>query len=355
MNTYNYIRCAVTCVIATLVFTACKDSRVGTLLLPSDTASEDYSPRSYVRENGVQHLVTDATFYTLNGRLEFHSEEGAVGFPLRLTAPIKSDYTGTVMVNTEAKPFEAKLAPRVVSKVSILAPELYKLVTSTVTVPAGKVESTDRFSIKLLDIKSLDEGYYCIPLRLMSEDKGAKVSTNTSDFNVILHLSHDHVHGLWVVEKTDDGLEQVPVNQLSLNLSPEYAGGMPDANYAAITDDDPMTGITVYVGYSFRIDGIGGPLKAIGLRAHQEEFWGSKSLKTFPSELKLKYLDKDGNEHTLGNVDIVDPPALYTNPDQFRLIKLIEPISDAESVIIHIERVEGWGYAVGFSEIRLYR
>ncbi len=355
MNKYNNKRCAFICVLAALAFTSCKDSRIGTLLLPSDTVSEDYSTRSYVRENGMQQLVTEATFYTLNGRLEFQAEDGTVRFPLRLTSPIKNDYTGKVMVNTEAKPFETKLAPRVMSKVGILAPELYELVTSTVTVPAGKVESVDKFSVKLLDIKSLDEGYYCIPLRLMSEDKGAKVSSNTSDFNVILHISHDHVHGLWSVEKTDAGLEQIPVGQLSLNSSAEYTQGMPDGDYTAITDGDPMTGISVYVGYPFRIDGIGGSLKAIGLRAQQEEFWGSMSLKTFPSELKIKYLDKNGVEHALGNVEIMDPPALYSNPDQFRLIKLIEPINDAESVIIHIERVDGWGYAVGFSEIKLYR
>lgn len=326
-----------------ILVTSCKDTRVGSLLVPEDTNKDDFSSRSYLQEEGRQYIGTSATLYTLNGRLEYEAEDGVLSFPLRLTKPLDAGYTGSIVVDNEWKGEDGGAA--------LLAPEFYKVERATVTVAAGEVRSEDLFQIKLLDLKGLKEkGDYLIPLQLVSEDKGAKVSVNTHNFAIVVHIEHDDVHGLWAVTNNDEGLTKIASDGLSLNPASNGVEG----HYEDLVDGDPLTGISVYLEYSIQIDGIGGPLKAIALKALQEEWWGTKSLAGFPSEIAISYIDKLGKEHALGQASI-DPPTSTKDPNQTRVIRLLEPVNDAEAVVIKMLQTKGWGYSVGFSEISLYK
>ena len=206
------------------LFTACQsEPEVGSTLYP--TEQETYGPKVYINELAGGNVASVEVVQTPISLVL--PEEGAISFTVKLTAPVAQDVTVTVAADDEK-------AAAYKSDCDVLPASAYQLSNTQVTIPAGKLESTEPVSLQLVEsdaIRNL-ERTAVVALSLAAASQGADVGKNMNTYYAVVNKKVTNFKGQSVADL--EGKTQVPYDTYTVTGSDgyDYTAELQDGNYA---------------------------------------------------------------------------------------------------------------------------
>ena len=161
------------------LFTACQsEPEVGSTLYP--TEQEKYGPKVYINElAGGNEASVEVVQTPVSLVLP---EEDAISFTVKLTVPVAQDVTVTVAADDEK-------AAAYKSDCDVLPASSYQLSKTQVTIPAGKLESTEPIKLQLVESDAIRnmERTAVVALSLSAASQGADVGKNMNTYYAVVN------------------------------------------------------------------------------------------------------------------------------------------------------------------------
>lgn len=315
------------------LFTACQsEPEVGSTLYP--TEQENYGPKVYINE--LAGSGNEASVEVVQTPVSLMlPEEDAISFTVKLTAPVAKDVTVTVAADEEK-------AAAYNSDCDVLPASAYQLNKTQVTIPAGKLESSEPIILQLVEsdaIRNLERtGVVALSLSAVSD--GADVGKNMNTYYAVVSKKVTNFKGQNVADL--EGRTQIPYD--SYTVTDDYG----DDYTAELSDGDNST--YCYGYYEFYLMAtFTNPTPVSALVFHAEA--------SYPYYYTPKIVEvltsNDGEEWTSqtdGTVTSTIRPFSATTPIPF---VLYSPIT-CKYVKFRVEDSFYWGYSY-VSELKLYQ
>lgn len=207
------------------LFTACQsEPEVGSTLYP--TEQENYGPKVYINE--LAGSGNEASVEVVQTPVSLMlPEEDAISFRVKLTAPVAKDVTVTVAADDEK-------AAAYNSDCDVLPASAYQLNKTQVTIPAGKLESSEPIILQLVEsdaIRNLERtGVVALSLSAVSD--GADVGKNMNTYYAVVSKKVTNMKGQSAAEI--EGKTQIPYDAYTVEGSDgyDYTDYLSDGDYA---------------------------------------------------------------------------------------------------------------------------
>lgn len=210
------------------LFTACQsEPEVGSTLYP--TEQENYGPKVYINE--LAGSGNEASVEVVQTPVSLMlPEEDAISFRVKLTAPVAKDVTVTVAADDEK-------AAAYNSDCDVLPASAYQLNKTQVTIPAGKLESSEPIILQLVEsdaIRNLERtGVVALSLSAVSD--GADVGKNMNTYYALVNKKVTNMKGQSAAEV--EGKTQIPYDAYTVEGSYgddcyDYTDYLNDGDYA---------------------------------------------------------------------------------------------------------------------------
>ena len=206
------------------LFTACQsEPEVGSTLYP--TEQEKYGPKVYINElAGGNEASVEVVQTPVSLVLP---EEDAISFTVKLTAPVAKDVTVTVAADDEK-------AAAYKSDCDVLPASSYQLSKTQVTIPAGKLESTEPIKLQLVESDAIRnmERTAVVALSLSAASQGADVGKNMNTYYAVVNKKVTNFKGQSATEI--EGKTQISYDAYTVEGSDgdDYTDYLKDGNYA---------------------------------------------------------------------------------------------------------------------------
>ena len=206
------------------LFTACQsEPEVGSTLYP--TEQENYGPKVYINElAGGNEASVEVVQTPVSLVLP---EEDAISFTVKLTAPVAKDVTVTVAADDEK-------AAAYKSDCDVLPASSYQLSKTQVTIPAGKLESTEPIKLQLVESDAIRnmERTAVVALSLSAASQGADVGKNLNTYYAVVNKKVTNFKGQSAAEI--EGKTQIPYDAYTVEGSDgyDYTDYLNDGDYA---------------------------------------------------------------------------------------------------------------------------
>ena len=206
------------------LFTACQsEPEVGSTLYP--TEQEKYGPKVYINElAGGNEASVEVVQTPVSLVLP---EEDAISFTVKLTVPVAQDVTVTVAADDEK-------AAAYKSDCDVLPASSYQLSKTQVTIPAGKLESTEPIKLQLVESDAIRnmERTAVVALSLSAASQGADVGKNLNTYYAVVNKKVTNFKGQSATEI--EGKTQISYDAYTVEGSDgdDYTDYLKDGNYA---------------------------------------------------------------------------------------------------------------------------
>ena len=206
------------------LFTACQsEPEVGSTLYP--TEQEKYGPKVYINElAGGNEASVEVVQTPVSLVLP---EEDAISFTVKLTAPVAKDVTVTVAADDEK-------AAAYKSDCDVLPASSYQLSKTQVTIPAGKLESTEPIKLQLVESDAIRnmERTAVVALSLSAASQGADVGKNLNTYYAVVNKKVTNLKGQSATEI--EGKTQISYDAYTVEGSDgdDYTDYLSDGDYA---------------------------------------------------------------------------------------------------------------------------
>ena len=205
------------------LFTACQsEPEVGSTLYP--TEQENYGPKVYINElAGGNEASVEVVQTPVSLVLP---EEDAISFTVKLTVPVAQDVTVTVAADDEK-------AAAYKSDCDVLPASSYQLSKTQVTIPAGKLESTEPIKLQLVESDAIRnmERTAVVALSLSAASQGADVGKNMNTYYAVVNKKVTNFKGQNTEEL--EGRTQVSYDAYTVvdDWGEDYTAILKDGNY----------------------------------------------------------------------------------------------------------------------------
>lgn len=240
------------------LFTACQsEPEVGSTLYP--TEQENYGPKVYINElAGGNEASVEVVQTPVSLVLP---EEDAISFTVKLTAPVAKDVTVTVAADDEK-------AAAYKSDCDVLPASSYQLSKTQVTIPAGKLESTEPIKLQLVESDAIRnmERTAVVALSLSAASQGADVGKNMNTYYAVVNKKVTNFKGQNTEEL--EGRTQVSYDAYTVvdDWGEDYTAILKDGNYdwssacygyyefyllATFTEPHPVSAVVFHASSSY--------------------------------------------------------------------------------------------------------